>query len=324
MCNFVTKLIINETLLLIINSKTMMNLLEATPVDSAAVEKTVEVTKEAVSGLARGDVSYLTQFLQQAVNFCIDAGKTILVAVIIYIVGRFIVSIINKVLANALDRRNLDPSIKTFLKSFVNILLTVLLIIAVVSALGVNTTSFAALLASFGVAAGMALSGNLSNFAGGLIILLLKPFRVGDFIEAQGFSGTVSEILIFNTVLKTPDNKVIYLPNGALSSGSITNYSREPQRRVDFTISVEYGQDVEEAKKALYEIFAKDSRILTDPAPFVALSTMAASSIDLTARVWVNAADYWAVFFEIQETIYAEFNKRGIGFPFPQLTIHNA
>ncbi|MBO4612269.1 MAG: mechanosensitive ion channel [Bacteroidaceae bacterium] len=302
----------------------MMNLLEATPVDSAAVEKTVEVTKEAVSGLARGDVSYLTQFLQQAVNFCIDAGKTILVAVIIYIVGRFIVSIINKVLANALDRRNLDPSIKTFLKSFVNILLTVLLIIAVVSALGVNTTSFAALLASFGVAAGMALSGNLSNFAGGLIILLLKPFRVGDFIEAQGFSGTVSEILIFNTVLKTPDNKVIYLPNGALSSGSITNYSREPQRRVDFTVSVEYGQDVEEAKKALYEIFAKDSRILTDPAPFVALSTMAASSIDLTARVWVNAADYWAVFFEMQETIYAEFNKRGIGFPFPQLTIHNA
>lgn len=324
MCNFATKLIINETLLLIINSKTMMNLLEATPVDSAAVEKTVEVTKEAVSGLARGDVSYLTQFLQQAVNFCIDAGKTILVAVIIYIVGRFIVSIINKVLANALDRRNLDPSIKTFLKSFVNILLTVLLIIAVVSALGVNTTSFAALLASFGVAAGMALSGNLSNFAGGLIILLLKPFRVGDFIEAQGFSGTVSEILIFNTVLKTPDNKVIYLPNGALSSGSITNYSREPQRRVDFTVSVEYGQDVEEAKKALYEIFAKDSRILTDPAPFVALSTMAASSIDLTARVWVNAADYWAVFFEMQETIYAEFNKRGIGFPFPQLTIHNA
>lgn len=301
-----------------------MNLLQAAPVDSAVVEKTVEVTKEAVSGLARGDVSYLTQFLQQALTFCIDAGKTILVALIIYIVGRFIVSILNKVLSNALDRRNLDPSIKTFLKSFVNILLTVLLIIAVVSALGVNTTSFAALLASFGVAAGMALSGNLSNFAGGLIILLLKPFRVGDFIEAQGFSGTVSEILIFNTVLKTPDNKVIFLPNGALSSGSITNYSREGQRRVDFTVSVEYGQDVDEAKKALLEIFAKDSRILTDPAPFVALSSMAASSVDLTARVWVEAANYWPVFFETQETIYAEFNKRGIGFPFPQLTIHNA
>ena len=302
----------------------MINFLQAAPIDSAAVEKVVDTTKEAVTGLAHGDVSYLTQFMQQALTFCVDAGKTILVAVIIYVVGRFIVSILNKLVSNALDRRNLDPSIKTFVKSFVNILLTVLLIIAVVSALGVNTTSFAALLASFGVAAGMALSGNLSNFAGGLIILLLKPFRVGDYIEAQGFAGTVSEILIFNTVLKTVDNKVIYLPNGALSSGSITNYSREAQRRVDFTISVEYGQDVEVAKKALQEIFAKDSRILTDPAPFVALSSLSDSSVDLTARVWVNAADYWAVFFETQEAIYAEFNKRGIGFPFPQLTIHNA
>ncbi len=304
----------------------MINLLQAdaVPVDSAVVEKAVDVTKEAVTGLAHGDVSYLTQFLQQALSFCVEAGKTILVAVIIYIVGRFLVSLINRLVKNAMERRKLDPSIKTFVCSFVNIMLTVLLIIAVVSALGVNTTSFAALLASFGVAAGMALSGNLSNFAGGLIILLLKPFRVGDYIEAQGFAGTVSEILIFNTVLKTVDNKVIFLPNGALSSGSIINYSREEKRRVDFTVSVEYGQDVDEAKKVLQEIFAKDSRILKEPAPFVALASMAASSVDLTARVWVSAADYWAVFFETQETIYAEFNKRGIAFPFPQLTIHNA
>lgn len=304
----------------------MINLLQAdaVPVDSAVVEKAVDVTKEAVTGLAHGDVSYLTQFLQQALSFCVEAGKTILVAVIIYIVGRFLVSLINRLVKNAMERRNLDPSIKTFVCSFVNIMLTVLLIIAVVSALGVNTTSFAALLASFGVAAGMALSGNLSNFAGGLIILLLKPFRVGDYIEAQGYAGTVSEILIFNTVLKTVDNKVIFLPNGALSSGSIINYSREEKRRVDFTVSVEYGQDVDEAKKVLQEIFAKDSRILREPAPFVALASMAASSVDLTARVWVGAVDYWAVFFETQETIYAEFNKRGIAFPFPQLTIHNA
>ncbi len=304
----------------------MINFLQAdaVPVDSAVVEKAVDVTKEAVTGLAHGDVSYLTQFLQQALSFCVEAGKTILVAVIIYIVGRFLVSLINRLVKNAMERRKLDPSIKTFVCSFVNIMLTVLLIIAVVSALGVNTTSFAALLASFGVAAGMALSGNLSNFAGGLIILLLKPFRVGDYIEAQGFAGTVSEILIFNTVLKTVDNKVIFLPNGALSSGSIINYSREEKRRVDFTVSVEYGQDVDEAKKVLQEIFAKDSRILKEPAPFVALASMAASSVDLTARVWVSAADYWAVFFETQETIYAEFNKRGIAFPFPQLTIHNA
>ena len=302
----------------------MMNFLQAIPADSATVEKTMEVTKEAVEGLARGDVSYVTQFLQQALTFCVDAGKTILVAVVIYIVGRFVVSLINKIVSNALDRRNLDLSIKTFLKSFVNILLTVLLIIAVVSALGVNTTSFAALLASFGVAAGMALSGNLSNFAGGLLILLLKPFKVGDFIEAQGFAGTVDSILIFNTVLKTPDNKIIYLPNGALSSGSITNYSQQPQRRVDLTVSVEYGQDIDQAKQVLSELFKQDERILQDPAPFIALGKLAESSVDLTVRLWVNAADYWGVFFDMQERIYAKFNKQGISFPFPQITVHQA
>lgn len=303
----------------------MMNLLQVAPIDSATVEKTVEVTKEAVTGLAHGDVSYLTQFLQQALAFCIDAGKTILVAVVIYIVGRFIVGFINRVLGNALDRRNLDPSIKTFLKSFVNILLSVLLIIAVVSALGVNTTSFAALLASFGVAAGMALSGNLSNFAGGLMILLLKPFKVGDYVAAQGFEGTVTEILIFHTVLTTVDNKIIYLPNGSLSSGSITNYSKQPLRRVDLTVSIEYGQDIDEARRVLIDLFAQDKRILNEPAaPFVALAKMAESSIDLTVRLWVGAPDYWGVFFETQERIYAEFNRKGIGFPFPQITVHQA
>ena len=302
----------------------MTQLLQAVPIDSAAVEKTVDATKEAVEGLAHGDVSYLTQFLQQALTFCIDAGKTVLVAVVIYVVGRFIVRLINNLVGKALDRRDIDPTIKSFVRSFVNILLTVLLIIAVVSALGVNTTSFAALLASLGVAAGMALSGNLSNFAGGLIILLLKPFKVGDYIAAQGFDGTVSEIQIFHTVLRTVDNKLIYLPNGALSSGSITNFSKEPQRRVDLVIGVEYGQDVDEAKHILQDLFRQDKRILQDPAPFVALTSLSASSVDLVIRLWVNAADYWDVFFQTQEAIYAEFNRQGISFPFPQLTIHKA
>ncbi len=301
----------------------MMNLLQVVPADTATAGKVMDTTKEAVTGLAHGDVSYLTQFLQQSLTFCIEAGKTILVAVVIYIVGRFIVSIINKIVSNTLDRRNLDPSIKTFTKSFVNITLTVLLLIAVVSALGVNTTSFAALLASFGVAAGMALSGNLSNFAGGLLILLLKPFKVGDYISAQGFDGTVKEIQIFNTILTTVDNKIIYLPNGALSSGTITNFSRMEKRRVDITVSVEYGQDLEVAKKVLFDLFAQDKRILNDPAaPFVALAKMADSSIDLTVRLWTNAADYWGVFFDTQERIYAEFNRQGIGFPYPHLTIN--
>ncbi len=302
----------------------MMQFLQAVAPDSAAVEKVAETTKDAVSAVAHGDVSYLTQFLQQALTFCIEAGKTILVAVIIYVVGRFIVSLINRLLAKALERRRLDPTIKSFVKSFVNILLTVLLAIAVVSALGVNTTSFAALLASVGLAAGMALSGNLQNFAGGLLILLLKPFKVGDWIEAQGMAGTVKEIQIFHTVLTTVDNKVAFLPNGALSSGNITNYSKMERRMVMLTIGVEYGQDIEQAKQVLFALFKEDARILQDPAPFVALASLSASSVDLTVRLWVNAADYWGVFFDTQETIYAEFNKQGISFPFPQLTIHQA
>lgn len=264
----------------------------------------------------------LEVFVQQAITFCVEAGKSILVAVIIYVVGRFVVSLLNKLLTKALNRRNLDPTVKSFLQSFVNILLTVLLIVAVVSALGINTTSFAALLASVGVAAGMALSGNLQNFAGGLIILLLKPFKVGDFIEAQGLSGVVDGIQIFHTVLRTVDNKVIYLPNGSLSSGNIINYSQQERRRVDLTVSLEYGQDVDQARQVLLSLFAKDERILQDPAPLVALSKLADSSVDLTVRLWVAATDYWDVFFQTQERIYAEFNRQGISFPYPHLTIN--
>jgi len=287
-------------------------------------DKAVEATKDVVASVASGDVSHLSQMIEQGISFCMEAGKSILLALVIYFVGKFIISLINKVVGKALDRRDLEPSVKSFLKSFINITLTVLLIIAVISALGINTTSFAALLASVGVAAGMALSGNLSNFAGGLIILLLKPFKVGDYVEGQGVQGTVKEIQIFHTVLLTVDNKEIYLPNGALSSGLITNFSKQEKRRVDLVIGVEYGQDVDAAKRVLFDLFKKDARILTDPAPFIALSSLSASSVDLTIRLWVNAADYWGVFFDTQERIYAEFNKQGISFPFPQLTVHQA
>ncbi len=270
-------------------------------------------------------MSHIEQLIQQGITFCVEAGKSILVALLIYIVGRFLVSLLNKLLTKALERRNIDPTIKTFLQSFVNILLTVLLIVAVVSALGINTTSFAALLASVGVAAGMALSGNLSNFAGGLIILLLKPFKVGDYVEAQNVAGIVDGIQIFHTVLRTVDNKVIYLPNGALSGGNIVNYSQQTHRRVDIPVSVEYGQDVEQVRQVLLELFKQDERILNEPAaPFIALSKLGDSSVDLTIRLWVKAADYWDVFFQTQERIYTEFNKRGISFPFPQITVHNA
>ena len=266
----------------------------------------------------------LEKVIQQIITFSVDAGKSILLAAVIFIAGRFLISIINRLVAQMMERKKIDATIQSFLRSFINILLTILLLISVVSALGVNTTSFAALLASAGVAIGMALSGNLQNLAGGLIILLFKPYKVGDYIDAQGVSGTVKEIQIFHTVLTTPDNKIIYVPNGSLSSGSVTNYSLSALRRVDWTIGVEYGTEIEKVRQTALDLIKKDSRILTDPAPFIALSALADSSVNITIRVWTKNEDYWGVFFDMNQNIYEVFNKEGIAFPFPQVTVHQA
>ena len=266
----------------------------------------------------------LSKLLETLIGFALQAGKSILVAIIIYVVGRFIIRMVNKIVAKVLVKRNVDLTIQSFVKSFVNVLLTTLLIVAVVNALGVDTTSFAALLASVGLAAGMALSGNLQNLAGGILLLLFRPFRVGDYITAQGESGTVKEIQILHTIIVTVDNRDVILPNGALSSGNMTNFSKEPLRRVDLTIGVEYGQDIERVREVLQKLFAADTRILQDPAPFVALGALSSSSVDITIRLWVKSEDYWGVFFDTNETIYKTFNKEGINFPFPQLTVHQA
>ena len=278
-----------------------------------------EKTSGLIKAVSAGEIDLL---LKQLVSMGVEVGKSILLAIVIYIAGKFVIKLINKLIRRTLEHKNVDSTIQSFLKSFVSILLNVLLIITVISALGVNTTSFAALLASFGVAAGMALSGNLQNLAGGLIILLFKPFKVGDFVEAQGSMGTVKEIQIIHTILQTVDNKEIYLPNASLSSGSITNYSKMGTRRVDFTVNVEYGTDVEKVMNALKAIAESDERILKDPEPFYALSALAESSVNFTFRVWVNSADYWPVFFDLNKKIYEDFNRQAIKFPFPQLQIH--
>ena len=268
--------------------------------------------------------SKLQIFLQQLIDWSVSAGGRIIGAVLIFVVGRFLISLLRKMLARLLAKRHVDASIQSFVKSLVNILLTILLIIAVIGKLGVETTSFAALLASAGAAVGMALSGNLQNFAGGLIVLLFRPFKVGDWIESQGVSGTVREIQIFHTILTTADYKVIYIPNGALSSGTVTNYSREDTRRVGWVIGVEYGENFDKVESTVRRILAADSRILNAPAPFVALHALDASSVNIVIRVWVKSNDYWGVYFDMNKTIYATFNKEGIGFPFPQLTVHQA
>lgn len=297
---------------------------EAVPVDSTLAEAPQKMADAARNLVENGDTSGISETLQQIVNLGIEAGKSIIVALLIYFVGKFIVKMLKKLLFNMMERRHMDPTIQSFLGSFVSILLNVLLIITVVSALGVNTTSFAALLASVGVAVGMALSGNLQNLAGGLIVLLFKPYRVGDFIEAQGVSGVVKEIQIFHTIILTPDNKQIHVPNGALSSGNVTNYSTMPLRRVDLTIGVEYGEDIQKVRKVLLDLVSKDERILQDPAPFVGLVELADSSVNFTVRLWTKGENYWGVFFDTQENIYQEFGRQGIGFPYPHLTINQA
>lgn len=267
----------------------------------------------------------VNEFIAKALNASIDLGGRILAALIIFIIGKILVNWANKLFAKMLEKRKVEPSIQSFLKSIVNITLLVLLFLAVIGKLGIELTSFAALSASAGVAVGMALSGNLSNFAGGVIILVFRPYKVGDYIEAStGAAGTVTDIQIFHTVLTTPDNKVVFAPNGAMSGAVVTNYSRKDTRRVDFLFGVEYGTDFNQAKSIIMEVINKDSRILKDPAPFVELGALADSSVNITVRVWVNAADYWGVNFDMNKNVYATFNEKGISFPFPQLTVHQA
>lgn len=298
----------------------MLQLLQSVEIaaDSSKVVPSVEAVAD---GLAQGNVHW-DQIMSQLINWSLDAGRHILIALAVYFVGHYLIRFLNYLLARFLERRKIEISVQTFVKSFVSILLQVLLIVTVVSALGVNTTSFAALLASFGVAIGMALSGNLQNFAGGIVILFLKPYKVGDWIEAQGTAGTVQSIQIFHTVLLTADGKLIYVPNGSMSSGSITNYTLTPTRRADWVIGVEYGEDVEKARQSVLSILQADKRVKTDPAPVVWLNELNSSSVDLVIRCWVDNADYWNVMFETREKIYNLFNQQGIGFPFPQVTVH--
>ena len=255
-------------------------------------------------------------------DWCVNAGGNLIGALLIFIIGRFVIKIIKKLVFSFMEKRKTDPSITGFVRSLLNITLNILLAVAIVNRLGIETTSFAALIASAGLAVGMALSGNLQNFAGGLIILILKPYKVGDFIESQTISGTVKEIQIFHTILTTPDNKLVYIPNGSLSSGTITNYNQNPTRRVEWIFNVEYGADISKVEDIVKEVVGADKRILDNPEPFFAVNALDSSSVNVIIRAWVNNADFWPVRFDMNRSIYEAFNKAGISFPFPQLTVH--
>lgn len=264
----------------------------------------------------------LQQFLDSFIHGALNVSFRILIAILVFYIGRWLIKRLHNIATSILTRRHVDLSLRTFLMSLLNITMMLLLLFVIVNILGITTTSFVALFASAGVAIGMALSGTLQNFAGGVMILLFKPYKVGDFIEAQGQSGTVKEIQIFSTLLTTADNKVIIVPNGGLSTGIINNYSKEQYRRVDWSFGIAYGDSYDKAKKIIHELLAEDTRVNKEPAPFIALGSLGDSSVNLTVRAWVNASDYWNVFFDMNEKVYKSFHREGINIPFPQMDVH--
>lgn len=264
----------------------------------------------------------VNEYSSVVVDLAMEYGPKLIGAIITLVVGLWVIKRISKIVQKGFEKRNIDPSLRPFLVSLINTLFKVFLVVSVLSMLGIEMTSFVAIIGAAGLAIGMALSGTLQNFAGGVIILILKPFKVGDFIEAQGYSGTVHSIQIFNTVLKTPDNLTILLPNGSLSTGAVKNYSTEANRRVDWSFGIGYGDDVAKARAILLSIFEADDRVFKDPAPFIQVGALADSSVNLTTRVWCKASDYWAVAMETNEKVYNEFNQQGINIPFPQMDVH--
>lgn len=263
---------------------------------------------------------------QWALGFC----KNLVVAIVVFLLGRWLIKWASRLITRLLQRANVEKSLYTFLTSIANVCMWLVLAIIVVSILGIETSSFIALFASAGMAIGMALSGTLQNFAGGVMILFFKPFRVGDYIEAQGYAGTVKEIQIFNTIIRTNDAQTIIIPNGGLSTGSMKNYSSEPYRRVDLEFQVAYGTDLDEVKEAIGEIqyacpqaireAVADSDVVA--APWIGLSRLADSSIVVNTRTWCRSKDYWTVYFYLNETVYQQLRQRGFMFPFNRMDVN--
>lgn len=267
---------------------------------------------------------FTPETLDYIIHGLISFGLKLLAALAIYIIGAWIIRKCKRLVMRIFERRNTEKSLASFVINLISITLTVILIVIAISTLGINTTSIAALLASGGVAIGLALSGTLQNFAGGIMILTFKPFKSGDYIEAQGYSGTVDSIDIFNTKLTTPDNKMIMIPNGTLSNGTINNYSKQQFRRVDWILGVEYGTDFEKAKGIIENIISaeKDTRILSKPsAPFIGIESLSASSVDIIVKAWVKTSDYWDIFYDYNARFYTELPQNGINFPFPQMDV---
>ncbi|MFQ3173281.1 MAG: small conductance mechanosensitive channel [Flavobacterium sp.] len=267
-------------------------------------------------------VTVVEDYLDKIINFGFEYAPKLIGGLLVLVIGLWISKLITKRVGKSLENSSIDISLVPFLRSFTNIILKVLVAITVMGMIGIQMTSFVAILGAAGLAVGLALSGTLQNFSGGVIILILKPFKVGDFIEAQGFLGTVKEINIFSTMLNTPDNKLVIIPNGPLSTDAVINYSAEQLRRVDWKFGIAYTDDVENFKRAINQFISEDDRILKEPVGFIGLSELGDSSVNFAVRVWVDSADYWGVFFEMNEKVYTKFPDYDLNIPFPQMDVH--
>lgn len=265
----------------------------------------------------------MQEYIQLGIKMVVTYLPKIVMAIVVLIIGLWIVKIIVSGFNKATQKSKMDVSLQKFLSSLISIGLKLLVVISVISMMGVETTSFIAVLGAAGLAVGLALQGSLANFAGGVLILIFKPFKVGDFIDGAGHSGSVSAIEVLATTLKTPDNKTIIIPNGALANTSIINYSLETKRRVDFTFGIGYDDDMKKAKDVIRGIVDADTRVLKDPEPFLAIGNLGDSTVDITVRVWSKAADYWGVHFDTIEKVKEAFDTNNISIPYPQMDIHN-
>jgi len=261
---------------------------------------------------------YANYFLDKILSYL----PSIIAALVILILGLWVIKLIIGRLRKIMEKREVDPGVRGFSLSILGVVLNILLFIVIITKLGVETTSFAAILAAAALAIGLALQGSLSNFAGGVLIIVLKPYRVGDFIEAQGESGTVTDISIFYTILTTTNNQRVIIPNGQLSNNKVTNYSYEPTRRNNMTVGISYDSDIKKSREVLLNIVNSDERVLKDPAPVVLVGGLGDNSVDLSLRFWANQADYWGLHFDTIEKLKTELEDAGVSYPFPQRDVH--
>ena len=288
-------------------------------VDAAATAEPVDVVKEVTSLM---DPDNTSQLLQAGMDLLMQYGPKLLAAIVIFYVGKLLSKWLKRLVTRMMTRASVDPLIVSFTSSLVYMAMMVFVVVATLGQVGIQTTSFIAILGAAGLAIGLALQGSLSNFAAGFLLIIFRPFKVGDVIEAAGVTGKVDEIQIFTTTMKTPDNKTIIVPNAKLSGDNIINYSTQETRRVDMVVGVSYDADLKEVRSILTDIVNKDGRILKDPEPLIVVGELADSSVNFFVRVWVNSADYWGVYFDANETVKLRMDEAGIGIPYPQRDVH--